>query len=240
MDPVVVDARRKLIQVGADRVPYFIAEHIVLTGKQSIQENGRFTLALAGGSTPKEMIKVLTTQFSNALNWNKVYLFWSDERAVPQDHADSNYKMAMDAGMKNMPIPQSQIFRMKGEAENLDDAAKEYENILREYIPLDLVMLGMGSDGHVASLFPNTDALKIGDKLVVKNFVKEKNTNRLTFTLFCINQSKSIVIATLGESKKAMIKASLSPLKKDGPVAQQVGVPDCPALWITDQEGVLQ
>src|SRR6267378_6591278 len=132
---------------------------------QAISRYGRFMVALSGGNTPRAMFQLLASgEFRGQVDWAKVHIFWSDERAVPPDHPDSNYGMARRALLLRVPIPPGNVHRMEAEKANLGRAAHEYEEVLRKYLELDdrgfprfhLILLGMGADGHTASIFPGT------------------------------------------------------------------------------------
>src|SRR3990167_4995692 len=204
------DDRRDLIIPGdAEKTILFAVEHWVHSAKRSIQQRGRFTVALSGGSTPKAIYQALSKE--KEIEWDKIWLFWSDERGVPPDHPDSNFRMAMENGFKALPIPKAQIFRMPADLE-LHQAARSYEEILRHHLDkefFDLVMLGIGDDGHTASLFPNTPALKIEDRLVAAQYLTDKKSNRLTLTFPCINQSRHMAIYALGAKKAPMVHTVL-------------------------------
>src|SRR5262249_37810698 len=145
--------------------------------------------------------------YSTRIDWSKVHLFWSDERAVPPDHPDSNYRMAMEAGLSKMDIPASQIHRMHAETA-IEDNARLYEKTIQHVLKLnsfDLVMLGVGEDGHTASLFPDTEALHAPEeRSVVANYLPDKKIWRMTFTFSCINRARHSVVYVLGASKKSI------------------------------------
>jgi 6-phosphogluconolactonase len=182
---------------------HFATEEFINLSQEAIEAKGRFTVALSGGSTPKVLYKELTSQKNlERLCWEKIFLFFSDERAVDENDPQSNYKMAIDAGFHQ--IRDLNIFRLKGEKE-LEISAKEYEElILREVVDgrFDLILLGMGDDGHTASLFPYTKGLEVTDRLVIPNFIEEKDVWRLTFTYPCIEKAKTVLIPILGEEKQ--------------------------------------
>src|SRR5690242_14384328 len=170
------DDRRDLVIPGdAETTLEFCAEHWLETGNQAIADHGAFYVALSGGSTPKAIFQMLTSPtHAHRIDWSKVHLFWSDERAVPPDHPDSNYHMALSAGLDKMPIPKNHIHRMQAE-KDIEAHALAYEALVKDR-PFDLVMLGMGDDGHTASLFPYTKALAETQRLVVANYIDAKKT----------------------------------------------------------------
>ncbi len=228
------DERRKLfIGKTEEESISFSAKHFIDTAKEAIQIRGSFAAALSGGSTPKKIFEKLAKDYQKAVPWDKVLLFWSDERAVSPDNPESNYKMAMESGFSKLPLEKKHIFRMK--AEGGAKEAKNYEDLLKKKLKeacLDLVMLGMGEDGHTASLFPDTKALEEEKAWVFMNPVPQKKTDRMTLTFPFINQSTNIVVYVLGDSKASMVeKVFLS--KKSFPV-QKVGTFSSPALWVLD------
>lgn len=234
------DERRQYVVPGnTEETIRFAAEHWIHSAKRSIQRRGRFAVALSGGSTPKAIFQLLSTE--KELEWDKVYLFWSDERGVPPNHPDSNYHMAMESGLKNLPIPEAQIFRMA--AEHTPEAkARDYEDKIGRILDknfFDLVMLGVGEDGHTASLFPHSPALEIQDRLVYSQFLPEKNSWRMTLTFRCINESQQAVIYALGPSKASIVPTVLNAALVSPYPASRIGTPSHPALWMLDAPSAL-
>ncbi len=234
------DSRRDLVIPGDQHATIlFCVDHWMSVCQRAIADHGAFYVALSGGSTPKAIFeKISSTPFSNLIQWSKVHLFWSDERAVAPTHPDSNYHMAMEAGLKNMPIPPEQIHRMPAEIK-IEEGALAYQQVIHTVLkkqPFDLVMLGMGEDGHTASLFPYTSALQASNRLVVANWLPEKNIWRMTFTFDCINQATNICFYVIGASKKYRLAEILtSPEDRDRLPSQHVGTPEHHALWIVDE-----
>lgn len=228
------DARRDYIIPGnTEETILFAVEHWLHSAQRAIQQRGRFTVALSGGSTPKAIYQKLAQ--NPELDWSKVWLFWSDERAVPPDHPDSNYRMAMES-FSRLPIPQSQIFRMKAEKE-IEKNALDYEEKLHHHLGkelFDLVMLGVGEDGHTASLFPNTPALTLENRLVAANPLPQKNTWRMTLTFPAINQSFHSTLYALGAPKHLIVPQVLNAAIDSPYPASRIGTPDRKALWILD------
>lgn len=213
----------------------FAVENWIHTAKRAIQQRGRFAVALSGGSTPKAIYAELVKKAD--LDWKLIWLFFSDERAVPPDHPDSNYCMAMESFQK-VPIPISQIFRMQAE-KNIEQNAKNYEEQIKHHLGphlFDLVMLGLGEDGHTASLFPDTDALKIQNRLVVPNYIPDKKSWRMTFTFPCINQSRASALYALGKSKETIVGKVLEAAIDSHYPASRIGTPEHKALWILDHD----
>lgn len=193
------------------------ADFVVWAGEQAIQSVGTFRLALSGGSTPKALYALLAgTGLVKQLDWRRVAVFFGDERCVPPEHADSNFRMANETLIKPLNIPQDRIFRMHGEDEP-DQAARRYEESLRKefgapapaWPRFDLILLGLGDDGHTASLFPGTPALSEQRRLVVQNPAPQGAKQRLTFTVPLINQAQTVVFLVSGKSKAPALKAVL-------------------------------
>lgn len=233
------DARRDIAVPGNEKQTLqFCVDHFLEACKKAIEEKGSFYVALSGGSTPKALFSLIThPPYSSLIDWSKVHLFWSDERRVSPDDPDSNFHMAMQAGFKDVGIPSQQIHRMKAEGD-IEKEAAAYEELLKTVLKgkgFDYLMLGMGEDGHTASLFPGTKALQEKESLVVANPVPQKNTVRMTLTFSCINASKSIVLYVLGKNKKEKVAEIFSLQSLIYPV-QSVGTKEHKALWITDDE----
>ncbi|MBI3951061.1 MAG: 6-phosphogluconolactonase [Acidobacteria bacterium] len=191
------------------------AELFVQLADEAISAKGRFAVALSGGSTPRALYTLLASDsFRDRVTWPKVHLFWGDERCVPPDHPDSNYHMARESLLDQVPIPQENVHRMPAEQEDHERAAADYEETLQTFFGLkpgqlprfDLILLGMGEDGHTASLFPGTLALKVTDRLVAANYVEKLKAQRLTLTVPVINNAATVVFLISGASKARVLK----------------------------------
>jgi 6-phosphogluconolactonase len=201
---------------------------------QSVQASGRFTVALSGGSTPKHLYSLLASPDYNQTPWNNVHLFWGDERCVPPDHPESNFRMAQETLLSKIRIPAGNIHRMAGEREP-QAAAAEYEKHLQEFFGLesgalprfDLILLGIGEDGHTASLFPGSDALDETKRLVVAPFVEKLKSYRLTLTLPVLNNGAAVWFLVTGSNKAGIVKEIFS------------GSSDLPAAKIQPVNGTL-
>ena len=199
-----------------DAVAQAGAEFIAALAERRSREEGRFTIALSGGSTPRRLYQFIAAPpYREQIAWSEWQVFWSDERCVPPDHRDSNYRMAREALLDHVPIPASQIYRIRGEAEP-EQAAQEYEQELHRVFgtvspAFDLVLLGIGEDGHTASLFPGTIALEEERRLVVANWVPQLQAHRVTFTLPLINAARDVVFIVVGESKAEVVRQVLTP-----------------------------
>ncbi|NGX43116.1 MAG: 6-phosphogluconolactonase [Chlamydiae bacterium] len=216
----------------------FCVDHFIRLAEDAIAHHGYFATALSGGSTPKAIFERLSDpKYRERIEWKRVLLFWSDERAVPPGDPKSNYRMAMDAGFGKLPVPAERIFRMKAE-KDIEENALEYQKLIEQILPngvFDLVMLGMGEDGHTASLFPKTHGLHTNARLVIANFIPSLDTWRMTLTYDCINRARNIVIYVIGETKAEILENVLdSDYDPDSLPVQRVGTPTNKALFITD------
>ncbi len=232
------DERRDLLcAASTEAALVFAAEHWVHTAQRAIQQRGRFAVALSGGSTPQAIYQKLS-QYSNDLFWKDVWLFWSDERAVPLSDARSNFHHAMEAGLKHLPIPPSQIFPMPVELPGEAGALAYEETLRRALFPpfFDLMMLGVGADGHTASLFPQQSSVEEKERCVLYTAPPMCSEARMTLTVPCINQSAAIAVYALGSAKASIVReALLAPLESPYP-ASRVGTHIHKALWILDPQ----
>lgn len=212
--------RRREILVCRDleEVSHRAAELFVGLADEAVSSTGRFAVALSGGSTPRVLYALLAAdQFRQQVPWPKVHLFWGDERCVPPDHPDSNYRMAWESLLDRARIPEENIHRMPGEREDHCRAAAEYEQTLKSFFEgaagelpcFDLVLLGMGADGHTASLFPGTAALEETERLVTSHYVEKGGTYRLTLTGPVINQAANVVFLVSGKAKASVLREVL-------------------------------
>ena len=191
----------------AEGVARAAARRIVELAGEAIAARGTFSIALSGGSTPKAIFELLADEeFRTQIAWQNVHVFFGDERTVPPDHADSNFRMANEAMLSRVPLPERNIHRIDGVGDAAANAS-DYESDLREYFStsnwprLDLVMLGMGDDGHTASLFPDTTALKEESLWVAANWVEKFNTWRITLTAPAINAARNVLFLITGAGK---------------------------------------
>ena len=193
------------------------AGEVVRDATEAVKARGRFTIALSGGSTPKNLFNLLATNARNALPWDRMYFFWGDERHVPPTDQDSNYRMAEEVMLSKVPVPPGNVFRMAAENPDAARVAEDYEKTLRKFFQLapgdtpqfDLILLGMGPDGHTASLFPGTAALQERFRLVVSNWVEKLKTNRLSFTLPVLNAARCVAFLVSGTDKAPALKTVL-------------------------------
>ena len=176
--------------------------------QEGITQRSQFTIALAGGNTPRPLYESIGTQ---NLAWDKIHVFWGDERYVAPDHPDSNQRMARQAWLDRVPIPATNVHPMETAAGDPETDALSHDAHLREFFQVstgefprfDLILLGMGSDGHTASLFPHTNALKVSDRLITVG--KKDGQPRLTFTVPLINQARCVIFIVAGADKQAAL-----------------------------------
>ncbi|MCC2641205.1 MAG: pgl [Nitrospira sp.] len=199
------------------------ADFFLLTGALAIAERGRFLVVLSGGSTPKTLYSILTSpEYSPRIDWAKVHFLFGDERAVSPSHTDSNFAMANEHLFIPLRIPSTQIHRMRGEDEP-EAAALQYENTLRrltagssgQWPVLDLVLLGMGDDGHIASLFPGSPSVDERTRWVVPSLAPQGIRSRLTLTLGVINHAGVILFLVTGPNKAKVIRHVVQPQLTD-------------------------
>ena len=197
------------------------------------------TVALSGGSTPKLMFQILAEQFREQVAWDRIHFFWSDERHVPPDHPDSNYRMANEVLLSRVPITNSNVHRVPSENPNAAEAAAEYEQTLIEITSqgqpqLDLILLGLGSDGHTASIFPGSDVLHETKRLVAAPWVEKLKTYRITMTLPLLNNGASVVFLVSGAEKAQIVKEIFEGPEKYP--AQAIKPAHGELLWLLDKE----
>jgi 6-phosphogluconolactonase len=235
------DERRDIVIPGdTEDTIRFCVEQFISIGQAAIKDHNFFAVALSGGQTPNAIYRKLSTpEYLTRLDWSRVICFWSDERSVPANSPESNYHNAMEAGLGLLPLSSEHVFRMPAE-NDIEENALAYEMQIRLVLPslsFDLMMLGMGEDGHTASLFPKTHALHTTNRLVVANHVPQQNTWRMTLTYECINSSKVINIYALGKKKAEMVYEVLTGKPDfDHLPVQKIGTPKHKALWILDKD----
>lgn len=216
-----------------------LAQFIADCAGFAITERGAFYVALAGGTTPRAAYKLLGEEpFGTEVSWNDVFIYFSDERCVPPDDEESNYNMVTTALLERIKIPPHNVHRMHGE-DDPAHAAAAYERILKEDLGksprFDLIMLGMGPEGHTASLFPGDVPKDDGHTLVAAPYVEKLKTHRITFTPRLINNARKVVIATEGPGKTPTVAAVLNgPLRPDLYPVQAIHPVDGNLKWMLD------
>ncbi len=222
------------------------ARRFVTLAHTAIESRGRFTVALSGGSTPRDLYALLAMpEFATQVDWTRVHFFWGDERAVPPNHADSNYRMAREALLSKISVPDPNVHRIHAELVP-DDAAREYESELRNFFQsqdtqvnlpsFDLILLGLGTDGHTASLFPHTNVLDETERWVAAVYVEKLETHRITLTVPVINAAKNIVWLVAGADKADIVRAVLRDADHpDDLPAQHIQPVNGDVVWLLDQ-----
>jgi 6-phosphogluconolactonase len=242
----------------AQEVALKAARHFARLADQYVVGSGRFTVALSGGSTPRAMFSLLAeAPFADTVPWEAIYFFWGDERCVPPDHADSNYRMAQETLLSRVPVPAENIFRIPAELPDPQAAAEAYAGTLLGFFarqasssgtaPLagvprfDLVFLGMGPDGHTASLFPGTTALKVTDKIVVENYVEKFKAHRITLTAPTINNARNVTFVVAGTDKAEALREVLEGDDQPELYPSQLIHPEHGSLlWMVDESAAAQ
>lgn len=238
-----VDTRKNIVCPGGlQETIRYASEYIIQVANECIEKKGSFSIAISGGSTPGPLYQELTkAQNRQRLDWKKAWLFWVDERAVGPADEESNFRNALDNGFSATDIPTTQLFRMVAE-NNIEKNAQAYDQFLTTELknePIDIIILGMGPDGHTASLFPNTQALNETKRKVVANEVPQKKCSRMTMTLPFLNQAKNLMFLVTGKDKSEMLNEVLSDKQGKYPAAR-IGSANNPALFIVDDGAIMK
>ncbi len=219
------------------------AQAVADAAEAAVSQTGRFTLALSGGSTPRRLYaRLASPPFSSRIDWPRLHVFWGDERCVPPDHPDSNYRLASESLLSKVPIPPERVHRMQGEDPDPERAAQAYAAELGRVFTLapggrpgfDLILLGMGADGHTASLFPGSPALTETTRFTVALYVERVKAHRLTLTLPVLNAAARVIFLVSGEDKAETLRMVLtggpSPLRPASLIR-----PAGEVLWLVDR-----
>jgi 6-phosphogluconolactonase len=218
------------------------AEQFTRQGRLAIAAQGRFSVALSGGSTPKSLYALLASSYPD-FPWARTFLFFGDERFVPSTDPESNYRMVNEALISKIAIPGQNVFRVKTEIRDAKAAAADYEAQLTRFFDLkpgqfprfDLILLGMGPDGHTASLFPDSEGLKEQSRLVIANWVEKFRSYRISFTFPVLNRGAEIMFLASGPDKAEMVHQVLE-VKMSPPLpAQRIQPSDGKLLWMLDE-----
>ncbi len=199
-------------------------------------------MALSGGSTPRSLYEVLADPdepFRELVPWSNTHFFWSDERHVPPDHPDSNYRMSHESMLSHVPVSEDNIHRIHSENPDAAAAAQAYEETIKEVtdpiVPqLDLILLGLGNDGHTASIFPGSEVLNETTRLVAAPWVEQLKTYRITMTLPLINSATSVLFLVSGSEKAEIVKEVLQGPRRYP--AQEVKPGSGDLLWMLDKD----
>ncbi len=224
----------------ADESARQAAELVAALSERAVRDRGRFAVALSGGSTPRRLHAVLASEeYHRRISWPHWHVFWGDERAVPQEHDDSNYRMARETLLDHVALSESQVHRIRGESDPVS-AASEYEQTIRQAldaeIPVfDLILLGMGDDGHTASLFPGSEALQEDRRLVAADWVTHLGAHRITFTFTLINRAATVAFLVEGAHKAKMVRRVLQAGPAEEPLPASLVQPtDGELHWFLD------
>ena len=224
------------------------ARRFVASANGAIQARGEFIVALSGGYTPRQVYARLATEpFASSLDWSRVQILWGDERCVPPEHEASNYRMARETLLAHVPIPEANIHRIRGE-DDPAEAAVTYERVLRTVLRtpsgpprtapgprFDLVLLGLGSDGHTASLFPGAASLRATEEWVAAEYIHEVSMWRVTLTATVINAAAEIAFVVSGDSKAAIVRSVLEGPSRPHELPAQFIAPAAGRLvWLLD------
>lgn len=217
-----------------------LADFTLLKGEEAIRRAGSFNIALSGGSSPKKLYELIASDaYRSSLDWTRVYFFFGDERFVPADHPDSNYRMAKESLFDPLGISSGHVFQIDTSS-TPGDAAANYQHKLIAHFKtdkpiFDFILLGLGDDVHTASLFPHTDALKERTLLVTDNFIPKVNAFRITFTYPLINLGNTVAFLVYGESKANAVRTALEgPHDPDAHPAQGIK-PKGELIWFLDE-----
>ena len=214
---------------------------------QSLKDRGRFLVVLTGGSTPVRLYQLLAEEKGGNIEWDKNHAFWSDERCVPPDDQESNYGQARELLLRHVDIPDGNIHRIKGEI-NPVEASKDYDRVLKQYAPphsewprFDLVLLGMGEDGHTASLFPGSPVEVLTPTLAVTAHYEDRPAERVTLTPPVINSARLIVFMVVGANKALTLGKVLNgPYQPELIPAQRIAPEDGKLIWLVDEAAASQ
>ena len=218
------------------------AHSFLAHSRDAESKRGNFTVALSGGSTPKSLYKLLADpneEFRDQLLWDRTHFFWTDERHVGPDHPDSNYRMANEAMLAHVPVPNVNVHRMPGERTNAEEAALDYESEIvtffaKDGLPrFDLILLGLGTDGHTASIFPGSEVLQEKRRLIAAPWVDKLNSYRLTMTLPLLNNAATIAFLVSGTEKAEILREVLQGAPSRFP-AQEIKPTNGELNWLVD------
>jgi 6-phosphogluconolactonase len=227
-----------------DEVARAAAEEVIRLAGEAVRAHGRFTLALSGGSTPRALFRLLV-EARDRIDWGAVQVFWGDERHVPPDHPDSNYRMTREALLDHVPLPAASIHRIHGEDPDAEHAAALYDDEIAAAFALapqqlprfDLVLLGLGGEGHTASLFPGSAALHERERRVVAPFVPKLAAHRITLTPPVLNHAAAVIFLVSGADKADALAAVVEGEPQVDLYPAQIVRPERGRLlWLVDRE----
>lgn len=244
-----MEARSFEVRVLADAeaLASAAAAEFVRLADEATLSGGSFTVAVSGGSTPRALFRLLAGEgdasYRGQVPWEKIQVFWGDERHIPPEHPESNYRMASETWLSRVPVPPANVHRVRGEQPDAGKAAASYEQTLRECFRLqgderprfDLILLGMGADGHTASLFPGTPAIRERERLVLAQWIEKLQAYRITLTPPVLNNAAAVIFLVSGEEKAETLRTVLEgEYRPDRFPAQIVRPTKGRLLWLVD------
>ena len=210
------------ILADADDLAHAAVKRWIELADQAIAQTGNFNVALSGGSTPKKLFQLLAQpEYAKQVQWQKVHIYFGDERAVPLEHEDSNYRMAKETLLDHVPVPESQVYPIYTDLENIRESADRYAEVLRKNIAnklmreaggfprFDLCLQGVGDDGHTASLFPGTEVLNENERIVSEVYVEKFKSWRVSLTFPVLANSQTMIFLVAGEGKADIVQQLL-------------------------------
>lgn len=236
------------VHANALELSRFAAEQFVGLALEALHRKGLFTVALAGGSTPKTLYRLLVNRsepFRSQLSWEMIHFFWGDERHVPPSHPDSNYHMASEIIFSKVPVLAKNIHRIRSEVADAGKAADEYERTLLRFFTLttgqlprfDLILLGMGSDGHIVSIFPDSDVINEKERLVVAPWIEKLKSYRVTLTPSVLNHAAAVIFLVTGAEKAKALREVLEGEYEPARFPAQIIRPTTGnLLWLADRD----
>ena len=242
METVRIRDRQIRIYPTTEELNHAAARLFVCVAQETLKSAGRFSVVLSGGSTPEPMYRLLTQDpYCGQVNWNRTHVFWGDERCVPRNDARNNARMAMDTLLDHVPIPQDRVHPVLSEKSPVQ-AADHYEAVLRSFfgdVParFDLVLLGLGENGHTASLFPHTSILQEHNRWVKEVYVQEQDMYRVSLTAAIINQAGTVAFMANGNAKAQVLRdVLLGPWQPEELPAQLIRPKRGEAIWLVDRD----
>lgn len=234
---------REEIYIFTDResLSHKAASMVTTLAAGTIEAKGMFSIALSGGDTPKRLFTLLGSEYSQSVQWSHVHFFWVDERCVPKHHEQSNFKNAYESWLSRVAVPERNIHRIRGEL-SPEQGAAHYEDEMRRLFgrqglpSFDLIILGMGGDGHTASLFPGTSSLEEKERLAIPVYVDKLKSWRITLTLPVLNNADRILFLVSGISKAEILSAIFDPEQRDRYPAGLINPVHGVLTWLIDED----
>lgn len=221
------------------------AETFAEAAAQAVRARGRFSVALSGGTTPRALYTMLGRPgFRERVAWARAHVFWGDERCVPPDHEQSTFRMVSETLLSHVEVPAANVHRIEAERPDPEEAADAYERVLRQEARatgrqsprFDLMLLGMGSDGHTAGLFPGTEAVGVSDRLVVASWVEALKAHRISMTVPALGDAEHVLFLVSGEAKAATLRNVLEGPPTVTLPASLIRPRDGRLTWLVDEQ----